>query len=87
MKESLTDLNSLLFQDLERLGNESLEGDKLAEAIERSKAIGNVAEKIITNGTLVLKAQIVKHKYDYASDYKDNQMPTMLTGGSDNEEK
>lgn len=58
MKNKLSDLNNHLFAQLERLGDEDLIGDKLAEEINRAKAVTDVAQQIISNGTLVLKAKI-----------------------------
>lgn len=57
MKNKLTDLNDHLFCALERLNDEKIKGDKLAEEVERSKAITGVAREIIANGKLVLEAQ------------------------------
>jgi len=56
-KNKLVDLNNHLFAQLERLSDEDTVGDKLAEEIERSRAIGNVARHIIDNGKLALDAQ------------------------------
>lgn len=56
MRESLGDLNSLLFEQLERLGNEDLKQDALKEEITRAKAISDVATRIIANAELVLRA-------------------------------
>lgn len=56
MKNKLEDLNDHLFVQLERLNEESLKGDKLAEEINRSKAIAGVATQIIDNAKLVLEA-------------------------------
>ncbi len=58
MQNKLTDLNNHLFAELERLGDEDLQGDELNAEIERAKAITGVASQIIANGTLVLKAKI-----------------------------
>ncbi|WKJ88790.1 hypothetical protein QZJ86_12230 [Methylomonas montana] len=60
MKNKLTDLNDHLFAQLERLGDESLEGEKLKAEIERGKAITGVASQIIANGRLVLDAEVAK---------------------------
>lgn len=58
MKNKLSDLQNHLFAQLERLGDEDLTGEKLAEEINRAKAVNDVAQQIIANGTLVLKAKI-----------------------------
>lgn len=56
MKESLTDLNSLMFEELERLGNDDLKGEALQMEMARASAMSLVARNIINNGELLLKA-------------------------------
>jgi len=54
----LIDLNDRLFDEMRRLSNEGLKGDKLREEIDRAKSVSNVAAQIINNANLALKAQI-----------------------------
>ena len=46
MRTKQTDLDNILFAELERLDDESLEGEALDREIKRAKAIGNVAAQI-----------------------------------------
>ncbi len=74
MKNTLGDLNNHLFAQLERLGEEELEGEKLQEEIGRAKAISDIATQIISNGNLVLKAQTAYEERLNA----DTKVPKML---------
>lgn len=62
MKNKLTDLNDHLFMQLERLGNESLKPEEIEVEIGRAKAISGVADRVIHNAALVLKAQQAFHE-------------------------
>lgn len=57
MRNTLGDLNNHLFEQLERLNDESLKGEELKEEITRAKTITSVAAQIIANGSLVLEAK------------------------------
>jgi len=63
MKNTLGDLNNHLFAQLERLGDEDIKGEELQEEITRAKAISDIATQIISNGSLVLKAETFMQEY------------------------
>lgn len=63
MKTSLADLNDLLFEQLERLTNDSLSDDELELEIKRSKAVADIGSKIIETGTLMFNVK--KHMDEY----------------------
>lgn len=77
MENKLTDLNNILFEQIERLNDDDLHGEALKQQIKRSQAIESVAGMIIANANTVLKAE--KLKMEYAMDDRDpNQVPKML---------
>ena len=56
MKNTLLDLNNHLFAEIERLGDEDLKGDALAEELQRASGISNIAKNIIENANVTLQA-------------------------------
>lgn len=75
MKNTLGDLNNYLFEALERITDDTLTPEELEKELKRAEAITGVAEVIVHNGELALKA--VKH-----ADEWDKQMPPMLRGAN-----
>lgn len=63
MKNSLVDLNNHLFQALERLNDDSIQGENLETEMNRSKTITMVSKSIIENASLMLQAK--KHFDEY----------------------
>jgi hypothetical protein len=56
MKNRLTDLNDILFAQLERLTNEDLSSDQIKDEIARGGSIVDLADKIVDNAKLQLDA-------------------------------
>lgn len=56
MKANLMDLNSLLYEQLERINDDELKGEELDEQLKKSKAINDVAKTIVQNSMLVFRA-------------------------------
>lgn len=65
MKNTLTDLNNYLFEQLERLQDDDLDDEGLEKEIQRSEAVQKVAKTIIDNGQLALQAK--KHMDEYGA--------------------
>lgn len=57
---NLNSLNSKLFEQLDRLTNNNLSGDRLQEELERADAIVDISRTIISNADLMLKAMVAK---------------------------
>ena len=77
MKNTLADLNNILFEQLERVNDDSLTMDQLDMQLRKTDAIVKVSEKIIQKGELAFRAIQHKDKY-YCSDNK--KLPPMLEG-------
>lgn len=77
MKNSLSDLNNHLFAQIERLGDEDLQGEKLQEEINRAKAVTGISAQIISNARLVLDAQ------EFSRGLKPSDTPDVLKVGKD----
>lgn len=56
MKNTLLDLNNHLFVEIERLGDEDLKGEALAEELQRASGISSIAKSIIENANVTLQA-------------------------------
>lgn len=82
MKNNVGDLNNYLFETLERLMDDDLTEEQMQQEIARSQAVTKVAEVIIENGSLALRAMTVMNEYGIADG---QNVPSMFTGtGSKN---
>lgn len=65
MKNTLTDLNNYLFEQLEKIADADLKGEELEKEIKRGEAVTKIAKTIIENGALALSAK--KYFDDYGN--------------------
>lgn len=56
MKNKLGDLNNHLFAQLERLSDEGISAEQIDQEVKRTEAIVSVADQIVGNAELQLKA-------------------------------
>ena len=73
-RNTVVDLNNILFAQLERLDDEELTDEELDKEIKRSKAITSLGKTIIKNASLALDA--AKLKAEYALEKE--EIPEML---------
>ena len=77
VKNTLSDLNNYLFEQLERLNDDSLTDEQLKLQIQKTDTIVKVADEIIANGELAFKAIQHQDKYYCTTNKK---LPAMLEG-------
>ena len=66
-KSSLSALNEHLFETLDRITNDDLEGDKLDQEIKRADTVVKVAKEIVDSGALALQAMKHLDEYGYTN--------------------
>lgn len=79
LKNTLLDLNNYLFEEIERLNDESLTTEQLQQEINRSRAIEGIAARAIENAKVVLDAAKAR---DSMYEFKP-AVPRMLIGEDD----
>ena len=77
VKNSLGDLNLYLFEQLERIMDDSLTAEELEKEMLKSRAISKIASQVIANGNLVLRAKELEVTLSGRSD---TPFPKMLEG-------
>lgn len=65
MNNTLMTLNNYLFEQIEKLNDDSLQGEELEKQIQKSNAINKTAENIIKNNETLLKAVDIASEYGY----------------------
>lgn len=81
-RNKLSDLNNLLFEQMERLADAD-SNEELEQEVARSRAMTRVAGRAIENGALALKAVSI---YDHRSS-QEMQLPKMLEVGEQSAQK
>lgn len=76
MKNTLVDLNNYLFEQIERLNDDSLTDDELERELKKTDSIVKVSEKIIQNGELAFKTMQHMDQYGYGTQ---RSVPKMLS--------
>lgn len=76
MKNKLTDLNNHLFAQLERLSEEGLTAEQIAQEVDRTEAIVSVSEQIVKNADIQLKAVTILSNHERMRPHL-----TMIGGG------
>lgn len=75
MKNTLLDLNNYLFEQIERLNDDSISEDQLERELKKTDSIVKISEKIIQNGELAFKTMKHMDEYGYG---QQRSVPKML---------
>jgi hypothetical protein len=81
MRNTLGDLNNYLFEQMERITDESLSGEDLERELRRTDAVTGIAETVIKNSRLALDAIEAVQEYGLGLE-KNFALPAMLEAGS-----
>ena len=65
MNNTLMSLNNYLFEQLERINDDSLTDEELEKQIKKAEVINKTAENIIKNNETALKAVNITSEYGY----------------------
>lgn len=76
MKNTLSDLNNYLFEQIERLNDDTLTDEQLDKELRKTDSIVKVSEKIISVGELAFNT--MKHMDSYGYSATDRAVPPML---------
>lgn len=78
MKNTILDLNDILFEQIERLNDDDLTEEQIQKEMKRTDAIYKISMQIIENGKLALKTMEHRDEYSYGYDNGMKQLPDML---------
>lgn len=78
MKNTLTDLNNILFEQLERINDEDLTDEQLDKEVKRASEMSKLATQIIQAGNLQFKAMQHMDEFGYGLEGVHRRAPQML---------
>lgn len=82
MKNTLGDLNNYLFEQLERINDDSLTPDEVEMQMKKTQTIVNVSNAIIGNAKLGLEATKIMCEYGRSENPAD-YIPKLITNGKE----
>lgn len=68
MKNSLSDLNNYLFEQLERVNDDELDDEEMEKEIKRAEVVTKIGQTIISNAEVQLKAWKEANEYGLNED-------------------
>ena len=80
MKNKLTDLNNYLFEQIERLNDDTLTPEQVSQPIKKAETISEISKTIIQNSALQLKAIETAAEYGII---KQDSLKLLLGGKSE----
>lgn len=87
MRNTLTDLNNYLFEQLERINDDELTPEELDRELNKTDSIVKISDKIIANGELAFKTLKHLDEYGYNSERNIALVAPLLCAGGDTDGK
>ena len=75
-RDTMTDLVDHIFEEIERLSDDTLTGEELESEIRRGHAIGKLSKTVIDAGNLMMRAA----EFNDVKLNAENQLPRLLEG-------
>lgn len=76
MKNTISDLNNYLFEQLERLNDDDLTAEQLERELSKADAVVKISGQITQSGELAFRT--MKHLDEYGYNAKERHVPPML---------
>lgn len=76
MKNTINDLNNILFEQIERLNDDKLHGEELKEQLRKANEINGIAKTLVESANISIK--YMQHCANYGIT-KEEKAPALLT--------